>query len=141
MEAKRQTLGSTLRFLRALIGTNLRAAFALRGSFWLSVLFMIANNLIMFSIWLIYFDRFDDVGGWHLKDMAVLNGTVSFAWGLQVVLADGTLVSDDPVADAELTVNAVTWTYLHLRLAHRWPARRAADRTIAMATAHLAPGF
>ena len=38
-------------------------------------------------------------------------------------LADGTLVSDDPVADAELTVNAVTWTYLHLRLAHRWPAR------------------
>ena len=33
------------RFLRALVATNLRSALALRGSFWLSMLFMVLNNL------------------------------------------------------------------------------------------------
>lgn len=52
---------------------------------------------------------------------------------------DGSLRSDDPADDAVLVVNAVTWTYLHLRASHGWTARRAAERTIALATAHVTP--
>lgn len=52
---------------------------------------------------------------------------------------DGSLRSVDAAEDAELVVNAVTWTYLHLRTAHGWPEERAAARTIGLATAHLAP--
>jgi AcrR family transcriptional regulator len=48
---------------------------------------------------------------------------------------DGTLRAGDPAEDAELLVNLVTWTYIHLRLAHRWPAGRAADRVVGAALA------
>ena len=45
----------TLRFTRALIATNLKASFALRGSFWIQAAFMVMNNLIFFSVWWIFF--------------------------------------------------------------------------------------
>jgi AcrR family transcriptional regulator len=50
---------------------------------------------------------------------------------------DGSLSSADPLADATLTANAVTWTYLHMRQAHDWAPSTAADAVIRMATASL----
>lgn len=52
---------------------------------------------------------------------------------------DGSLLSDDPLADATVTANAVAWTYLHMRFAHRWDHESAVSRVIALATAHLRP--
>jgi AcrR family transcriptional regulator len=52
---------------------------------------------------------------------------------------DGTLRAADPRADATLVANAVCWTYLHMRQAHRWAPAVAADRAIAMACAGLQP--
>jgi AcrR family transcriptional regulator len=53
---------------------------------------------------------------------------------------DGTLRSDDPVSDATLLVNAVTWTYLHLRIAHGWSQRRAADHVVDLTVGrHVTP--
>ena len=49
---------------------------------------------------------------------------------------DGTLRSEDPADDAELLVNAVTWTYLHMRRSHRWPAKKAAARTTTLCVSH-----
>jgi AcrR family transcriptional regulator len=54
-------------------------------------------------------------------------------------IADGSLVSDDPRADATLVANAVAWTYLHMRRAHGWPRQRTADRAVDLATALLRP--
>ncbi|MDW5594416.1 TetR family transcriptional regulator [Conexibacter stalactiti] len=45
-------------------------------------------------------------------------------------IADGTLaIEQDETVDEVATVlfNLLSWTYRHLRLAHRWPARRAAE--------------
>ena len=53
-------MGGTLRFLRALVATNLKASFALRGAFWMQVFFMLFNNLIFFVMWWIFFDRFEE---------------------------------------------------------------------------------
>jgi ABC-2 type transport system permease protein len=90
MEAEmRGTLVSNLRFLRALIGTNLRASLALRGAFWLQASFMVLNNVVYFSIWWIFFARFDDIGGWRLPDMAALYGVVASSFGLTIVLCGG----------------------------------------------------
>jgi hypothetical protein len=50
---------------------------------------------------------------------------------------DRSLHSAEPRTDAELLVNAVTWTYLHMRRSHRWAQHTAADRTITMATSAL----
>lgn len=91
-----------MRFLLALLGTNLRAAYALRGSFWLSVAFMILNNLIFFTVWLIYFHRFETVNGWNLADMSLLYGIVSFAWGLEVAAAGGLRNLAQTISDGDL---------------------------------------
>jgi ABC-2 type transport system permease protein len=79
-----------LRFARALVGMNLRASLALRASFCLQAAFMFLNNLFFFSMWLIFFNRFSDVRGWHLGDMTVLFGVVAAGYGLSSVFAGGT---------------------------------------------------
>jgi len=79
----------TARFLLALLATNLRASFALRGAFWLQAGFMVANNLIFFSVWLIFFHRFDEIRGWRLSDMALLYGVAASGFGVAVIVADG----------------------------------------------------
>jgi AcrR family transcriptional regulator len=54
-------------------------------------------------------------------------------------LLDGSLVCEDPALEATLVANAVAWTYLHMRQAHRWEATAATARVIGLATAHLLP--
>jgi AcrR family transcriptional regulator len=54
-------------------------------------------------------------------------------------VVDGSLVSGDPRDDATLLANAVFWTYLHMRTAHRWPIERATEKLLAMASAWVAP--
>jgi AcrR family transcriptional regulator len=54
---------------------------------------------------------------------------------------DGSLRVEDPTAQAALVANAVCWTYLHMRRAHRWTSRATADLVIDLATAHLAPAI
>lgn len=82
-------LGATLAFLRARLALNLKAAFALRGAFWLAVAFMLANDLIYFSVWWIFFARFPTLGGWELADMMRLNGVLAGSYGLAVVAGGG----------------------------------------------------
>jgi AcrR family transcriptional regulator len=50
---------------------------------------------------------------------------------------EGSLVSDDPLGDAVLTANAVCWTYLHMRHAHRWSVSDATDRVVGLGLARL----
>jgi ABC-2 type transport system permease protein len=83
-------LRSTRAFLGALVSMNLRSAFALRGAFWLQAGFMVANNVLYFTFWWIFFDRFDEIAGWRLPDMAALFGIVATGFGLSIVFAGGT---------------------------------------------------
>jgi ABC-2 type transport system permease protein len=80
---------ATLHFLRALIATNIRASLALRGAFWLQATFMALNNVAYFSVWWIFFTRFDAIGGWRLYDVAALYGIVAASFGLSVILCGG----------------------------------------------------
>ena len=66
---------ATLRFLRALVATNLKASLALRGAFWARVVFMMANNLIFFVMWWVFFERFEEVRGWRLPDRRRSSGS------------------------------------------------------------------
>lgn len=50
---------------------------------------------------------------------------------------DGSLRSEDPKRDATLAANAVFWSYLHMRRAHRWDPPALVDRLVAMAVAPL----
>ena len=80
---------STVRFAFALLGTNLRATFALRGAFWLQAGFMLVNDFIFFTTWWIFFRRWNEIGGWRLREMAILYGVVAGAYGVTIVLWGG----------------------------------------------------
>ena len=80
---------------------------------------------------------------WPLPDRPDSTTSFEFIEPLDRILrdgvADGTLVSDDPRVDATLAANAVAWTYLHMRRAHRWSVEEATTRVVSMAIAGLLP--
>jgi ABC-2 type transport system permease protein len=92
----------TLRFAGALLATNLKATFALRGAFWLQAAFMAANNAVFFSVWWIFFRRFDDIGGWKLRDMLALYGIAATSFGLAVVVGSGMRDLARTISDGDL---------------------------------------
>jgi ABC-2 type transport system permease protein len=93
---------TTVRFAVALLGTNLRAAFALRGAFWMQATFMLVNDFIFFVTWWIFFQRWDAIGGWRLREMAILYGAVAGAYGVTVVLWRGIREISRLIADGGL---------------------------------------
>jgi ABC-type uncharacterized transport system permease subunit len=80
---------STLLYLVALIRLNIGAMLARPALALSSAAMMFANNLIMFLIWVIYFTNFSSLKGWQREDMALLIGTVAWAFGLTVFLVGG----------------------------------------------------
>lgn len=88
--------------MRALVGTNLRASASLRGAFLLQALFMLVNNLTFFSVWWIFFQRFPEIRGWRLPDLAALYGITAFAIGFMLVFGGGVRYLARMIADGEL---------------------------------------
>lgn len=93
---------TTVRFAIALLGTNLRATFALRGAFWLQAGFMFVNDVIFFTTWWIFFRRWDEIGGWRLQEMSILYGVVAGAYGTANVLWGGVRELSRVIADGGL---------------------------------------
>ena len=91
----------------ALFSTNLKAAVALRGAFWLQAIFMILNNLIFAGVWWIFYERFKSINGWRSGDTFLLMGIVALAYGVSVVFAGGartlSLVITEGALDTYLT--------------------------------------
>lgn len=79
----------TLKFLRALTRTNLRASVALRGAFWTRVTFMFLNNFIFLVMWWVFFEKYDTVRGWRMADMTAIYGVGAGAFGLAVIFGNG----------------------------------------------------
>jgi ABC-2 type transport system permease protein len=76
-------------FVRALVGTNFKAAVALRGSFLIQVVFMALNNFTFFVFWWVLMHRVTSLRGWRIGDIQLLFGMVAVAFGLTVTLAGG----------------------------------------------------
>jgi ABC-2 type transport system permease protein len=71
-----------LKFLLSLWKTNLLAAMEFRVSFISQIIGMMLNDAFYFIFWIIFFDRFQQVGGWELGDMFVVFGVTASAFGL-----------------------------------------------------------
>ena len=98
------SFANSLRFSAALLGTNVRATLALRGAFLLLAVFMLLNNLAFFSMWLIFFERFDNVRGWMLGDVAVVFGVCACGFGLGHILFGGAPDISRMVVGGELDI-------------------------------------
>jgi len=77
---------SNLKFLLAVWKANLQSAMEYRVSFLSQMIGMMLNNGIYFLVWVIFFDRFNDVRGWGLGDMYVTFGITASAFGLVSLL-------------------------------------------------------
>lgn len=95
-------LRDTLRFHRALVGTNLASALANRGAFWMNVVLMFVNDAIWFCMWLVFFAKYPTIGGFALADMALLQGMLATSFGIGVVFAAGARELARMIADGDL---------------------------------------
>jgi len=93
---------SELKFLLALWQANFLAAMEYRASFITQVVGMMLNNGVYFIFWVIFFDRFKEVGGWALPDMFLIFGLVAFAYGLGMLLFGNALLLSDVIARGQL---------------------------------------
>ncbi len=75
-------LKGELFFLIELWKTNLSSAMEYRASFISQVVGMIINDAIYFVFWLVFFDRFKVIQGWHMQDMVLLFSITTTAFGL-----------------------------------------------------------
>lgn len=76
-------------FFANLLKTSIKASISKRGAFLIESGLMIANNLIFFSMWWIFFHQFNDVGGWNFNDITVLTAIGTGSIGLMQVCFGG----------------------------------------------------
>ncbi len=80
------SIRSEARFLGALWKANLLAAMEYRTSFVLQIVGMALNNAVFMLFWVIFFERFENIGGWGLADLVLLYVVVAMAFGVGVTL-------------------------------------------------------
>jgi ABC-2 type transport system permease protein len=91
-----------LRFLAALWRANLQAAMEYRAAFLTQVLGMVVNNGLYFLFWVVFFNRFKQVGGYSLSDMALLFGVAACGFGLGVFLFGNVLTLAEIISEGRL---------------------------------------
>lgn len=79
----------TMTFFLFLLRTSIKASISKRGAFLIESGLMIANNLIFFAIWWIFFRQFNDIGGWKFEDMVALIAVGTGGYGLMQICFGG----------------------------------------------------
>lgn len=80
---------SNLKFFTSLLSISIRASISKREAFLIESTLMIANNLIFFVIWLIFFRQFNDIAGWKIDDMTALMAIGTGSYGLMQICFGG----------------------------------------------------
>lgn len=91
-----------VKFLLAVWKTNLLSAMEYRAAFLTQVIGMIVNNFIYFAIWILFFDRFQDVRGWGINDMYLTFGVLASSFGLVSLLFGNAFTLSDIISKGRL---------------------------------------
>jgi viologen exporter family transport system permease protein len=91
-----------LRFLAALWRANLQAAMEYRAAFLTQVAGMVINNGLYFLFWVLFFDRFEQVGGYGLREVALLFGVAACSFGLGVYLFGNVISLAEIISEGRL---------------------------------------
>jgi ABC-2 family transporter protein len=101
----RHRLWNHLAYVAALLRVNLAGGLARPVFAATSAAMMLANNLILSLLWVIYFADFSSLRGWGFADLALLMGIVAWAFGLTVFLAGGLRDLANTIADGGLDIH------------------------------------
>lgn len=66
----------------AYVRLNLYAQMEYKGAFWSQVIGMVLNNCVWIVFWTILFKRFDNLGGWTVKDVLTVWSISAMGYGL-----------------------------------------------------------
>jgi len=91
-----------IKFLFAIWQANLQSVMEYRIAFLTQVIGMMLNNFIYFAIWIVFFDRFNDVRGWGINDMYVTFGVLASSFGLVSLLFGNSFMLGDIINNGRL---------------------------------------
>jgi ABC-2 type transport system permease protein len=80
----------------------LQSVMEYRVSFLMQMLGMMLNNFMYFVIWIIFFDRFQEVRGWGLDEMFITYAILASSFGLVSVLFGNAFWLSDIIANGRL---------------------------------------
>lgn len=80
----------SLQFYMALLLTSIKASMSSRKAFLIESALMIANNFIFFSMWWLFFNEFESVDNWKMKEMTALLTIGIGSYSLLLILFGGT---------------------------------------------------
>lgn len=81
---------SEIRFLRHLIAADIASSMEYRVNFIIQIAGMILNNGVYFAFWLIFFERFNSVGGYEIADIYLLFAVANMGFGLTFLFSSNT---------------------------------------------------
>lgn len=83
-------LRAEIRFLGQLIKANILSAMEYRESFLIQVFGMLLNDGIYFVFWIIFFDRFGNIGNYQFNDILLIFAVVNLSFGLASLFSGNT---------------------------------------------------
>ena len=93
---------NTLCFFKSIHVLNFKNNFYFRLTFFFHLLLMAGNNLALFTVWWIFFQRFQDLKGWSLTEVATLYSIVTGGCGFIVIFFGGFITLSRSIRDGEL---------------------------------------
>lgn len=81
---------------------NLMSAMAYRGAFFLQVVGMLLNDVVLLFFWWVLFAQIPTLGGWSMVEVMMLYGLVAFAFGLANVVCGNAFFVARAVVRGEL---------------------------------------
>src|SRR5262249_44620927 len=95
---------SFIEFYGTLLKTSIRASMSRRAAALLEAFLMMANYIIFFSLWWIFFKKVQTVGNWTVTDMSILMCICMAGYGLMQIVCGGTRKLARTITSGELDV-------------------------------------
>jgi ABC-2 type transport system permease protein len=80
-----------MNFFLYLLKVSIRASTGQRAAFLMECVLMILNNLVFVALWWIFFQQFQEIAGWTMHDMIVLNIVGLGGYGLMRICFGGSV--------------------------------------------------
>jgi ABC-2 type transport system permease protein len=122
-----------IKFLLAVWKANLQSAMEYRVSFLSQMIGMMLNDAMYFIIWVLFFNKFQNVRGWGLTDMYITFGITASAFGLVSLLFGNAFSLGDIITKGRLDY--------YLSLPRPVLLHALASRTVASGMGDLTYGF
>ncbi len=92
----------SLRLVLGYFRHNLMSAMAYRGAFFLQIVGMLLNDVVLLFFWWVLFTQIPSLGGWSMAEVMMLYGLVAFAFGVANVLCGNAFLVARTVVRGEL---------------------------------------